>query len=376
MTAETPDGRDPRREPAALADATSPVVALPPQGLPVPVLVGLALVLALALFLVLDSHRQARQAGAGRTIVHGAMVEAAPPLTLPPPPAAPPVILHPSAPVAATTPLTPIQRPVIQTPPPVSYAIPPGAAFRRVQPVYADDVFAPPRNRGEGSAQRPATSGQGALVLDLTTGKAGDAAADGGADTVNASLIHNRSSVIPQGAIIAAVLETPLNSDRPGLARAIVSQDARGFDGSRVLIPRGSRLIGAFKTEAGPGKRRVLVMWERLIRPDGVAIRIGSPATDATGGTGIAGSVNTHFAERFASAVLQTAMTVGMNVATGDLTRSGSTLFVGVPGQFTAAGQQLVPDTNRPATIKVREGAEIAVLVAHDLDFSGTPAVR
>ena len=376
MTDQSPDGLDPRREPAALADSTSPVVTLPAQGMPVPVLVGLALVLALALFLVLESHRQARQSGAVRPIVHGAMVEAAPPLMLPPAPPPPPPVVPTAAPVAVAALPTPGPRPPIQTAPPTPYPAPPGTPFRRVQPVYVDDVFAPPRNRGEGSAQKPATAAHGALVLDLTTGKAGDAAADAGGDTINASLIRNRSSVIPQGAIIAAVLETPLNSDRPGLARAIVSQDARGFDGTRVLIPRGSRLIGAFKTEAGPGKRRVLVMWERLIRPDGVAIRIGSPATDSTGGTGIAGSVNTHFAERFASAVLQTAMTVGMNVATGDLTRSGSTLFVGVPGQFSSAGQQLVPDTNRPATIKVREGAEIAVLVAHDLDFSGTPAVR
>jgi type IV secretion system protein VirB10 len=78
-----------------------------------------------------------------------------------------------------------------------------------------------------------------------------------------------------------------------------------------VLIPRGSRLIGEFKADNMPGKRRVLVTWNRLIRPDGVAIRIASPATDALGGAGIAGAVNTHWMERFASAVLQSALTVG-----------------------------------------------------------------
>ena len=375
MTNAHPGGSDPRTDDASAGEnMVRPMVTLPRDGLPAPLLGGLAMVLALALFLYLESHRQARRLDEGPAVIHGETVESAPPLALPAPalPSYEPAIGTAIEPAAPATPL-PHPANLVAKP----YAMPqPPTAFHRVQPAYVDDVFAPPRNRGEPAQARAAVAGQGALVLDLTNGKGADSAADTSGDAVNASLIHNRATVIPQGAIIAAVLETPLNSDRPGLARAIVAQDVRGFDGSRVLIPRGSRLIGAFKAEAGPGKRRVLVTWERLIRPDGVAIRIGSPATDAIGGAGIAGSVNTHFAERFASAVLQTAMSVGINVATADLSRAGSTLYVGVPGQLASTGQQLVPDTTRSATIKVREGAEIAVLVARDLDFSGTPAVR
>jgi len=219
------------------------------------------------------------------------------------------------------------------------------------------------------------------LVIDNTA--AGMGAAVQGAkpegsapvdDTAHATLIRSRASTIPQGTIMAATLETPLNSDRPGLARAIISADVRGFDGTRVLIPRGSRLIGEFKADNSAGKRRVMVLWNRLIRPDGVAIRIASPASDAMGGAGIAGRVDTHAIEKIGSAVLQSALTLGVNVATAEVSRGGTAVYLGGAGQ--SLGQQLVPSVNRPATVKGSEGAVIAVLVAHDLDFAGTPGGR
>ena len=111
------------------------------------------------------------------------------------------------------------------------------------------------------------------------------------------------------------MLETALDSTRPGFARAIVSRDVRGFDGSRVLIPRGSRLIGEYRSEVAPGQRRALVNWTRLIRPDGVTIAIGSPAGDPLGRGGIRARVNSHFFERFAGAILQSALDIGVNLA-------------------------------------------------------------
>ena len=365
-------GQDPR-------DATTrdirPVVAVPRDGLPLPVMIGILVAVAVALFVFLDAHRRALHPadahGAGRI----ATLQAPPPLAvpvapLPVPPA--PIIIHdqPSRPMAAMALPMPFYRPPVPSSPPTT--------------LVGEEPMQAPRPAMSRGGRDPAlvidmTAGGGAAVGGSGPGSEGPAspgAALAGDDVVRATLIRNRASVMPQGAIIAAVLETPLNSDRPGLARAIVAQDARGFDGARVLIPRGSRLIGEFKADTAQGKRRVLVTWTRLIRPDGVAIRIGSPATDALGGAGIAGSVNTHFAERFASAVLQSALTIGVNVASASVSSGSNTVYLGLPGQATTIGQQLMPNTNRPATVKVREGAEIAVLVARDLDFSGTPAVR
>jgi type IV secretion system protein VirB10 len=193
-------------------------------------------------------------------------------------------------------------------------------------------------------------------------------------EAIRATVIRNRSALVPQGTLIRAVLETPLNSSRPGLARAVVSRDALSFDGSRILIPRGSRLIGEFQADTGSDARRVLVTWTRLIRPDGVAIRIGSPAGDALGGAGIAGRVNTHFFERFANAVLQSALIVGVSLASQPA--NGNSVFVALPGQAATLGQQLLPNINPRVTIKVRQGTEISIFVARDLDFGGTPPVQ
>jgi type IV secretion system protein VirB10 len=162
------------------------------------------------------------------------------------------------------------------------------------------------------------------------------------------------------------VLETALDSTRPGLARAIVSRDVRGFDGSRVLIPRGSRLIGEYRSEAARGQRRALVTWLRLIRPDGMTIAIASPAADPLGRGGIRAKVNSHFFERFAGAILQSALDIGVNLAS----RAGNGTTIVLPGTAQAAVQVIQPAQITP-TLKVKPGTSISVFAARDLDFSG-----
>jgi type IV secretion system protein VirB10 len=141
-----------------------------------------------------------------------------------------------------------------------------------------------------------------------------------------------------------------------------------------VLVPKGSRLIGEYQSEVRSGQNRVLVTWARLIRPDGVAISLSSPAADRLGGSGVPGRVNTFFLERFAGAVLQSALAVGVNLAS----RPGNgSVIVGLPaGQVSnVVGQGLIPDDLRPK-ITVKQGAALNVFVARDLDFSGTPPVQ
>jgi type IV secretion system protein VirB10 len=176
---------------------------------------------------------------------------------------------------------------------------------------------------------------------------------------------------MPVGTLIPAVLETPIDTSRPGLVRAVVSRDARGFDGSRVLVPRGSRLIGEYQSDVRPGQNRVLVTWVRLIRPDGVAIQLGSPTADRLGGAGVPGRVNSFFFQRFAAAVLQSALTIGVNVAS----RPGNgSVIVGLPASQVgnSIGQGLIPGNDLQPKITVKQGAALNVFVAHDLDFSGT----
>jgi type IV secretion system protein VirB10 len=233
-------------------------------------------------------------------------------------------------------------------PPPEPPMPPPRVA---TGPALVIDSGAP---SGPASAGAGASEGTSAVPGGLTGGRA------------RAGAFANRGTTVTQGTLIPAVLETALDSTRPGLARAIVSRDVRGFDGSRVLIPRGSRLIGEYRSEAAPGQRRALVNWVRLIRPDGATIAIGSPAADPLGRGGIKAKVNTHFFERFAGAILQSALDLGVGLAS----RAGNGTTVILPGT-TAAATQIIQPAQITPTLKVRPGTSISIFAARDLDFSG-----
>lgn len=178
--------------------------------------------------------------------------------------------------------------------------------------------------------------------------------------------IANPSSTVPQGALIQAVLETALDSNRPGFVRAVVSRDVRSFDGTTILIPRGSRLFGEYKADLVDGQNRAFVLWQKLTRPDGSQMLLDSPAADPLGRAGIKGKVNTHFFERFSGAMLQSALDIGVGLATRSA--SDGTVVIGLPG----SNQTLVNPaqaTIKP-TLKVRHGSSVSVFVARDLDFS------
>lgn len=199
-----------------------------------------------------------------------------------------------------------------------------------------------------------------------------DRVGGGEPDHAQASQLHSRSTLAPQGTIISAVLETALNSDLPGFARAVVSLDVRGFDGSQVLIPRGSRLIGQYRSGVSQGQSRAFVIWTRLIRPDGASIQIGSPAGDTLGRAGLEGQVDRHFIERFGSSILLSVINAGVASAV----RGPSTqVLIGSSQDAAGLAAAISPPAAIPPTIKVAQGAPVRVFVARDLDFSTVPSI-
>jgi len=182
---------------------------------------------------------------------------------------------------------------------------------------------------------------------------------------VSATRFANPAVTVPQGTVIPAVLETALDSNRPGFVRAIVSRDVRSFDGNRVLIPRGSRLFGEYKADLGQGQKRVFVQWQTLTRPDGVQIALDSPAADPLGRAGIGGKVNTHFWPRFGSALLQSTLDIGVGLATRSV--GGGTVVLGLPGSTQTLIQP--QQQSYAPTVFVRHGTSVSVFVARDLDF-------
>jgi len=187
-------------------------------------------------------------------------------------------------------------------------------------------------------------------------------------ERVSASRLINPSLTVPKGTIVAAVLETALDSSRPGSVRAIVSRDVRSFDGSHVLIPRGSRLYGEYAADVSAGQRRAMITWQRLLRPDGVTIDLESPSADPLGRAGVEGKVHSNFFARFGGAILQSVLDMGVALATGAVTDNA--VIVNVPGQAAqqAVGQALPPPPQ--PRLSVQQGTSVSVFVARDLDFS------
>lgn len=341
-----------------------PVVERPRSGLSTPALIGIAGVAAIGLFLMLDAHRRSLSAPATAISQRDLGVSApVSPLYIPPIPSPTPTLaLTATPPVSAPPP-----------PPAVIAAAPPPAAV-----TYGPSPPPPPA---------PVRSAGGAtLVIDHSAGKPDSAGAPlsasggdkvGGADSakrsgdtvrVRASSFANKSTTVPQGTIIPAVLETGFDSTQPGFARALVQRDIRGFDGTTILIPRGSRLIGEYASDTARGQNRAMIIWTRLIRPDGITIAIGSPASDPVGRGGIKAKVNSHFFERFGSAILQSSLDVGVNLASR---ASGSPVVVALPGSVQrVSGSVSSPDAIKP-TLKVAAGTSVSVFVARDLDFTG-----
>jgi type IV secretion system protein VirB10 len=227
----------------------------------------------------------------------------------------------------------------------------------------------------QAQAQAPAAGPAGAPVAtDGPNAEERFAArvAGGGAETARATQMRDLARIVPQGFVIPAVLETAINSDLPGAVRAVVSRDVRGFDGSQVLIPRGSTLIGQYKSAAAIGQTRAFVVWTRLITPSGVSVDVASPATDRLGQGGLDGKADDHFFKRFGSAILLSVISAGAEALANQHSNGNTAFIIGSPAQAqNIAAIALQKQIDIPTTIRVAQGVPVQVSVARDLDFSG-----
>ncbi len=195
------------------------------------------------------------------------------------------------------------------------------------------------------------------------------------ADTERSSLLRNQSTLVAQGTLVAGVLETAINSDLPGLLRAVVAVDVYSFDNSRVMIPRGTRLIGQYRSGVAIGQTRAFIAWNRLITPQGVSILLGSPGTDALGAAGVTGKVDEHFFKRFGAALMVSVVNggiqAGSNAATGG--GGGNDIIIQSATDSSKIVEAILQQrVNIPPTIRVAQGTPIRIFINKDLDFSPT----
>jgi type IV secretion system protein VirB10 len=193
-------------------------------------------------------------------------------------------------------------------------------------------------------------------------------AAASGTQRIQAGRLESPASTVIQGTLINAVLETAVDSTAAGQTRAVVTRDVFGFDGTKLLIPRGTRLYGIYEANVAQGQKRAEIRWTRLLRPDGVSVALDSPAADPLGRAGVPANVNNHFLQRFGNALLGTTAGIGSALVTRNIS---SPVVVAVPGT-TQAFPQVAQSTSTQITptLTVRQGTRITVFVQHDLDFT------
>ncbi len=190
---------------------------------------------------------------------------------------------------------------------------------------------------------------------------------------------------ITAGTVIYGTLETGINSDIPGDVLGRVAQDVKDSVTQRhVLIPQGSKLIGAYSNQLVPSQQRLMVKWRKIVFPNGGELNLADlSGADAAGYAGFQDQVNHHYAKVWAPALLMSAMSAGMMMSEYPMMSGGAYGYGGAyisPGQMAAmgAGQQLgqeamshMANVQVAPTIQIRPGYHFRVLVTRDLVFSG-----
>jgi type IV secretion system protein TrbI len=176
--------------------------------------------------------------------------------------------------------------------------------------------------------------------------------------------------MLSAGSVISASLITGLNSDLPGIVTAQVSAPAYdSVTGRILLIPQGSRLIGSYDSVVAFGQSRALVVWQRLILPDGSSVRIDNwPASDTQGYAGLADRVDRHTWQLLKGVGLSTLLGVGTEIGFAGESDLVEAIRESAQQSGARAGDQLVQrNLDVQPTIRVRPGWPLRVVVHKDL---------
>ena len=175
------------------------------------------------------------------------------------------------------------------------------------------------------------------------------------------------------GTIIPASLVTGLNSDLPGQVIAQITENVYDTPtGKHLLLPQGTRLLGRYDSDIDDGQSRALVVWNRLIRPDGSSLVIENlPGVDLSGQAGLRDKVDRHTGNLFKAAILSSILSVASELATDDEDALTEAIRAGGQDTINQAGQRGVTRAlSRKPTLRVRPGWRLGVIVNRDLVLS------
>jgi type IV secretion system protein VirB10 len=177
--------------------------------------------------------------------------------------------------------------------------------------------------------------------------------------------------VVQAGTVIPGALITGIRSDLPGQITAQVTENVYDTPTGRArLIPQGARLIGIYDSQVAFGQSRVLLIWTRLMMPNGRSIVLErQPGADAGGYAGLQDEVDNHWLELFKAAALSTLLSVGTELgSSGNDSDIIQALRRGAGDSLNQTGQQVVRrNLNIQPTLTIRPGFPVRVIVNRDL---------
>jgi type IV secretion system protein VirB10 len=192
----------------------------------------------------------------------------------------------------------------------------------------------------------------------------------------SAQVLPTQRLLLPKGAFIDCTLETAIDSTLPGMTTCVTATDTFGVDGQIVLLERGTKLIGETRGEVQQGSARVFVLWIEARTPSGVIVPLDSPGTDQLGRSGLAGTVDRHFWERFGAALLISTIDGAVQAAVQSSDRGDGTIIYNPSATQEVTTEVLKSTLSIAPTVRVENGDRIQVLVARDVDFTPVYELR
>lgn len=306
-----------------------------------------------------------------------------PPLTPPPPDPAP----APAPAAAANATQLP---PLTQDPAPATAGASAAPKLTPAQQLLERRLSSPIAFNLGGTGDQVARAAAGAVA---TAGGTGSGTGNGPADPLSKTLQPARFNgaraymlpdprmTITQGTLIPCTVRDALDTTLPGIVTCIQQEDVYSADHTVLLLERGTKWVGQQGTGISQGQKRVGIVWARGETPNHVLVDVDSGGADALGRPGIPGTVDTHFWDRFGAAILLSLVSdIGPYLTATKQGGGNNNTTIAFPS-ITAGAQSVMSDVlkstlNIQPTLTAPQGAEIAIYVARDLDFSDVYALR
>ncbi|TWG94320.1 type IV secretion system protein VirB10 [Luteimonas sp. J16] len=205
-------------------------------------------------------------------------------------------------------------------------------------------------------------------------------AASGASRRSTAQPLYNPDTLLLRGTYIRCILESRIITDVPGFTSCIVTEPVYSVNGRKLLLPRGSKVMGRYQSDAIVG-RRAAVVWDRITTPNGLDVNMSSPGVDMLGSAGNEGHYSAHWGQRISSALMISMLSDAFKYA-GAKHGPQSTAFtdgVAVQNPYESntartlermANIALERNMARPPTVTINQGTMINVYVAQDVDFA------